>query len=250
MKRLLILLAMLAAFEPIAHAETRELIYDMVLDGSSVGRRRVTLRYLPGEHGEIRMVESYTEFSVLLGRRPFTFVQRLSGMGAPGPSGFVSSMREGGRPEEVQLTERLDGWRISLASQGRLKSWDLPAGSFEATSLTLVDPDAAVEVVSSATTLRVLSAETGNVIEGPIEPLGAATLKIAGQPLNVTRWKWTLPVGPVELSYGPAGHLVAYTVLVAGKTVEVQLQAVPEARTFGDTLEEPLIGPGVDITEL
>jgi len=241
---------MLLVSEPAAHAETRELIYDMVLDGASVGRRRVTLRYLPGEHGEIRMVESYTEFSVLLGRKPFTFVQRLSGMGALGPSGFVSSMREGGRPEEVQLTERLDGWRVSLASNGRLKSWDLPTAAFDATSLTLVDPDAAVELVSTASMLRVLSAETGNVIEGPIESIGAGTLKIAGQEMNVTRWRWTLPVGPVELSYGPAGHLVAYTVLVAGKTVEVQLQAVPEARTYGDTLEVPLIGSGVDITEL
>ncbi|MEE2750897.1 MAG: hypothetical protein VX519_05670 [Myxococcota bacterium] len=250
MRRLLILLAILLVSEPAAHAETRELIYDMVLDGASVGRRRVTLRYLPAEHGEIRMLESYTEFSVLLGRKPFTFVQRLSGMGAVGPSGFVSSMREGGRPEEVQLTERLDGWRITLASNGRLKSWDLPTGAFDATSLTLVDPDAAVELVSSASILRVLSAETGNVIEGPIESIGASTLKIAGQQMNVTRWRWTLPVGPVELSYGPAGHLVAYTVLVAGKTVEVQLQAVPEPRTYGDTLEVPLIGPGVDITEL
>jgi hypothetical protein len=250
MKYILALLAVFLLATPVAHAETRELIYDMVLDGSSVGRRRVTLRYLPGEHGEIRMVESYTEFSILLGSKPFTFVQRLSGMGAVGPSGFVSSMREGGRPEEVQLTERLDGWRVSLAARGRLKSWDLPAGSFDATSLTLVDPDAAVEVISSGATLRVLSAETGNIVEGQIESLGSGTVSIAGQKMNVTRWRWVLPVGAVDLSYGPAGHLLAYTVLVAGKTMEVQLQAVPEPRTFGDTLEAPVIGPGVDVTEL
>ena len=61
-----------------AWAETQEMVYDLVLGEESVGRRRVTVRYLPSDGGEVRVLESYTELSVPLGRKSFLFVQRTN----------------------------------------------------------------------------------------------------------------------------------------------------------------------------
>ena len=233
-----------------AWGETQEMVYDLVLGEAPVGRRRVTVRYLPSDGGEVRVLESYTELSVPLGRKSFLFVQRLSGMGAPGPSGFVATSREMGKPHEVQLTERLDTWQVSLAEDGRIARWDVEAESFDATSLTLVDPESATDVLSSHDRLRVLSAETGKVVEGALQSLGPASVLVAGTPVKVERWSWQLPGGGVELAYGPTGHLVAYNLLVGGRNVEATLRAVPAPRTFGDNLSTPLMGPGIEATEL
>ncbi len=233
-----------------AWGETQQMVYDLVLGEASVGRRRVTVRYLPSDGGEVRVLESYTELSVPLGRKSFLFVQRLSGMGAAGPSGFVATSREMGKPHEVQLTERLDGWQVSLAEDGKIARWDVEKGSFDATSLTLVDPESATEVLSSHARLRVLSAETGKVVEGTLKSLGPAKVVVAGTPVTVARWSWQLPGGAVELAYGPTGHLVSYNLRVGGRNVEATLREVPAPRTFGDNLATPLMGPGIESTEL
>jgi len=247
---ILSLLICFASLSGVAFGETQEMVYDLILSGDSVGRRRVTVRYLPGKAGEVRVIESYTELSVPLGKRSFGFVQRLSGMGAPGAAGFVATTREMGKPYEVQLTERLDGWRVSLTENQRLAHWNLEKGAFDATSLTLVDPEAATEVLSDRSTLRVLSAETGKVVEGKLVALGAGSVAVAGTSVPVSRWAWELPSGRVELAYGPEGHLVAYNLLVGGKVVQARLQQVPEARSFGDNLDTPIMGPGIEATEL
>jgi hypothetical protein len=233
-----------------ARAEVQEMVYDLVLGENTVGRRRVTVRYLPSDGGEVRVLESYTELSVPLGRKSFLFVQRLSGMGATGPSGFVATSREMGEPHEVQLTERLSGWQVSLAEDGKIARWDLKKGSFDATSLTLVDPESATELLSSLDRLRVLSAETGKVVDGALKSLGSGTVEVAGTPVTVARWSWQLPVGAVELAYGPTGHLVRYNLLVGGRNVEATLREVPAPRTFGDNLDTPLMGPGIEGVEL
>ena len=220
---------------PHANADTQELRYTLSFKGSEVGHRDLSIRYIASEQGEKRFIESWTEFNVRIAQRDFGYKQRLTGLAKSRPMGFAAAMSEDGHLREVQVAEQPERWIVTHAEYGR--SWAIPvdSGSFDATSLTLVDPGAK-GFLDNVLDLKVLSAETGTVVSGQLQRKGEKNLSIDGSDVLVDTYKWSAEGGAVELAYNSEGYLVHYTVQVAGQELSATLNALPPARSFEEDL--------------
>lgn len=227
-------------------AETVSLRYLLAVDGQVVGHRDLTLRYLPTADGEIRLVQSWTELTMVIAGQSFSYRQRMSGQGNTG--GFTSVIREGNEGREVQAVRGPEGWNVSVADGGQARLWELGWDGFDMTSLSLVDPESSRRL-EGRTHLRVLVAETGSVVDGPLRPAGAVQVAVGGVNLPATGYIWSLPEGEVRLEYGAEGHLLRYTMRVAGKVVTATLDRPPPARDYG-AVGGPIIGADLDEAEL
>ncbi|MEC7239831.1 MAG: DUF6134 family protein [Myxococcota bacterium] len=218
-----------------AHAETQELRYTLASNGQEVGHRDLKIRFLPGEYGEKRFIESWTEFKLPLARRSFHYKQRLNGLAKSGPMGFRASMSEDGHLREVQVVHQPEQWMVTHAELGR--SWVLPVDSeaFDATSITLVDPGSH-GFLNDRLSLRVLSAETGKVVEGRLVHQGSQSVAIAGQAVEAQHYLWELESGSIHLAYDSAGYLIRYTLQIAGQELTATLDALPAERSFEEDM--------------
>lgn len=229
-------------------AETQELIYSLQVDDQPVGQREVSIRYLPGEYGEVRLLESYTEFRVDLAGQAFEVKQRLSGMGGAGRGDFSCAMSQNGENREVQVSKQPRGWVVSLAELGRVRSWELGASAFDGTSISLLDPGALS--LSGRSRLRILAAETGDVVEGPLTEAGQRSISVGDDAVEGQVFDWETSEGAVELVYHPDGVLLEYSMPVGVGVMTARLQAMPNPRNYGDTVHSPVLEQAVGEEEL
>lgn len=218
-----------------AQAETQELRYTLASNGQEVGHRDLKIRFIPSEYGEKRFIESWTEFQLPIARRSFHYKQRLSGLGKVRPMGFSASMSEDGHLREVQVVNQPERWLVTHAELGR--SWVLPVDSedFDVTSITLVDPGAH-GFLTDRSTLRVLSAETGQVVEGRLVNEGSKPIQIAGQSVDAQHYLWDLETGSVTLAYDSGGYLLRYTLQIAGQELTATLDTLPVERSYEEDM--------------
>jgi len=228
-----------------ASAETQTLRYTLSYKGEDVGHRDLKIRFIPGAYGEKRFIESWTEFQIELARTPFAYKQRLSGLAKSRPAGFSASMAEGNHLREVQAVGQPEHWMVTHAEYGR--TWSLPVekNDFDATSLTLVDPGAK-GFLDDLLRLRVLSAETGQIIEGGVSNQGQSSVQIGGQQVMAQHYSWRLDSGAIELAYAESGHLLRYTVSVAGQTLVATLDNLPPPRSFEEDMPASLMGGTIE----
>lgn len=245
-KRSALLLLTLALAAPASAAEAQKLHYALSVDGQAIGFRDLTVSYLPGEYGEVRILESWTELSLPIAGKTFRYQQRLAGKGGSG--GFASAIAENGVAREVQAVRGPEGWIVSVAEGQTAKVYNYGFDELDLTTLSLIDPGVN-EQLQGKTQLRVLAAESGAVLTGPLKEVGASQIKVGGQQIPVTEYIWTLPEGEVKLDYGSTGHLVRYTMNVAGHKVIATLDAPPPERTWGAAIDGPLIGSGGSLGE-
>ena len=145
--------------------EVEELTYQLTVAGQPVGRRTVTVRYLQEENREVRLLESYTELSFAAGKDGVTFTQRLGGQGRSPAGTFNATTATDGEVSEVHAVRRSEGWTVTTVAPERLATEAYSHRDVDASSLTLIDPGAA-GYLSGRTRLRVLAAETGEVLDG------------------------------------------------------------------------------------
>lgn len=225
----LLLLSTLA----LAGSGEQVLSYDLRLDGTSVGTRDVTLRFLRQDDGrEVRLVESYLRIETTLLGKPVRFVNRASGRSGTA-GGFTSSVDENGSIREVQAHQRSDGsWRVTVIDGGKVSQGTLAPGQVSLTSLGLLDP-VGYRDLTGRSQASLLAAETGTLLSGTVEDLGEATLQLGGTRVQVNRWAWTSEAGRVELSWTEEGVLAAWRSSFMGRPLEGVLKQAPPARTYG-----------------
>ena len=229
---------------PVRAAEIERYSWDLALEGQSVGSRTLTVKYRSDGVDEVRVLESWTELAVPLGRDSFTWTQRLSGLSRSGSGTFASVQREDDWLREVQAVKKVQGWTVTVAEAGEARIYNLSREAFDLTSLDLLDPGQG-DRLQGRGHLRMLAAETGTVLSGPLEPLGPVEVTIDGVVVTGAGYRWTTPDGPVEMVYGAEGHLLRYALRVGVVTVSATLSEVPEARRFEEELQVPLMGPAV-----
>ena len=74
---------------------------------------------------------------------------------------------------------------------------------------------------------RVLSAISGDVLEGRVTSLGARDLMIDGRKVPVTGWSWASPEGSSDFFYSTEGYLVKFRMVLMGVEVEGLLSDPP-----------------------
>ncbi len=220
----------------------QSLLYDLRMNGKTVGSREVTIRFLPSESGaEVRLIESYTRVETSLLGKPVRFVNRFSGRSG---AGFTSSVDENGRIREVQAQRRSDGsWRVTVIEGGKISQGTLLAGQVSLTSVGLLDPVEHRDLTGRPQ-ISLLAAETGTLLSGRVEPLGEGSLEVGGQRLRVDRYAWTSEAGRVELAWTGEGVLASWTSSLLGQPIEGVLRQPPPERSYGtiDLVISPMEG--------
>jgi hypothetical protein len=231
---------------PAQAVEVETYTWNLVLAGQPVGQRELTVKYRSDGLAEVRVLETWTELAVSLGKESFRWTQRMSGLGG---TGFASVSSEDGWVREVQAVKKMQGWTVTVAEDGQARVYYLDRQAFDLTSLDLLDPGQG-DRLEGRSYLRVLAAETGGVLAGPVASLGPTEVSIDGVAVSGTAYRWDLPDGPVELVYGADGHLLRYAMRVGPVTVSAILENVPAPRSFQEELTGPWIGPAVQESEL
>ncbi len=202
------------------------LTWNLTLEGQDLGQRTTTVKYLPVDGGMKRVLESWTELQGKLGPVPMAYQERLTAHAGVEPASFFAVQETNGKPKEVQAQRVALGWKVSISDGGRTRTYDIPASRIDLSTADLFDPASRVPL-SRFAEVRVLSAETGTILEGTVEPLGPSTLTVDGEEVDVQGWGFTHPEGRGEFWYTADGFLVRYDMAVLGYTVRGQLTEPP-----------------------
>ena len=225
---------MLLLLAATALGDTQTLEYGITAAGLPVGTRSLKITYLPGPQGEQRLLECYTEIPIA------GFSQRVSGLSSDSlPPGFSANNAQSGERWEVQAVRNSGGLQVHFVDGRGTQSSQLDFHQVNTTSLALMDPQRAL---GQASQLDLLSAETGEILSGPLVLVGGEQVLVGGQSLAAQHYLWSPDTGPVHLFYGEQGVLLKTQTRVAGQAVELTLTQPPQTRTLELNLD---LGPAV-----
>lgn len=217
------------------------LVYDLALDGAPIGTRTLTVRYLPRDDGERRVLEAYTDATVL-GQK---LLVRASGQSGPRGANFTASVDQSGAISQVQGIELpAGGWRVTVADGGGVRESTYAKDDIRLTSLDILDPGR-TSLLTGGGQLELLLVETGEVLVGTLDAGQVGTTKVANQKVAVTRYTATGALGSARFDIDENGLLLKSELRWLGGTVSAVVREVPPPRSYG-TIEgfEPLT-PGI-----
>lgn len=218
-----------------------KIVYDLLLDGKSIGTRELTVRYLPREDGERRLVEAYT-VATIAGQK---IACRSSGQSSARGATFTTSLDQGGALSQVQGMELPGGgWRVIVADGGGVKETTLGKNDVRLTTLDVLDPGR-TGLLAGGGELELLVAETGEVLVGTLEEGQVGTTKVGNQKVTVTRYTATGPLGTAKFDLDESGLLLKSEMTWLGVTVVAAAREVPPPRSYG-TID---LGVGSGVSE-
>lgn len=230
----------------------QKLVYDLTIDDKAVGRRVVTVRYVPPDDvlpEETRIIESWEEVDARVKGVDVKMRTRITARSSESASSYVASQDLNGKVQEVQGRRGTDGkWTVTILGDGKVSTWEYRRSEVDLTTMDLLDPERPAALHDNATA-RVLVAEAGIIMDGLVRDLDEAKLKVAGQQVPVHRWDWAPSAGRVELSWSLDGLLVGYEAAFMGATLRARVQKVPEPRTFGEIELSPTTSAGTKVFE-
>lgn len=224
-----------------------ELTWDLTLDGAPVGTRTATVTLEQRGRVTIRSLDAMTELSGTVAGKTLTYKQRLTAFADEGPAAFHAVMSEDGRPREVQARWAIGGWTVTLVDKAGARTMQAAPHRIDLSTADLFDPRAVVRL-ADLTSAKILSAETGDVWEGAVTPLGGSTVRVGGQELEVQGFTWTPPTGASSFWYDAEGWLVRFDMALLGRRIQGTLHDAPPQSPDSFTLD--LDGAGVDAVEL
>ncbi len=221
------MVALLALTSALFAAEPHQLTWDVSVQGQPLGTRKATIKYTEGELGMRRIIESWTELDGQAGPIRVRYRQRLTAHAASRePAAFQSVIDENGSLREVQGRWTPSGWMVTVIGDGQSRTVEMPLDRIDLSTCDLVDPSTTLSL-SQFETVRILSAETGQVASGPVTPLGISELTIGGESVQVTGYAWDSSQGRSTFYYSPDGFLVRYETQLLGIPMIAVLDAPP-----------------------
>ncbi len=235
--------ALLGASVANAAGEER-MVWSLSLGGQVVGERTAVFRDVADG---VRTAEVVTRVDTTGGPVGFRWESRLVGSAQNEPMGFHAEIRQDGRGREVSGRRVSDGWLVATGPWRKAKEQLLALDAVHLSTVDLIDPGAE-RWLGAFSSVRVLSAETGDVFEGTVQRIGTRTLDVAGRAVAVEGYVWTSPEGRLEFWYDADGHLVLGSTMVFGFRIEARLtSAVPAGP---DTFPVRLPKPSVNVEPL
>ena len=188
-------------------------------------------QFEPSQHIDSELLkegaEAFTDVNGQVGPIRARYRQRMTAHIAPGePASFHSVVEENGRLMEIQGRWTPSVWMVTTTADRKSRSTDLPLNRVDLSTADLMDPYTRVGL-DGRKEARILSAETGDVLMGTVEPLGVEELSIAGTPVQVSGWRWTGPQGANTFWYNADGFLVKYQTQLLGIVLDAVLHAPP-----------------------
>lgn len=243
---MLALLALLSTALALPAPQT--LTWNLTIQGQPVGTRTATVKYFESSGASpLRMVESWTEVDGTVGPVRVQYKQRLTAHAENDAASFQSVVDQNGTPREVQGRLSGAGWKVIVAEGGRQRTYDLDYGKIQLSTADLLDPDSRVQL-GAYSTVRLLSAETGDIYEGTVKSLGPKDVKIGEQFIPTQAWSWTGPQGDSEFYWTEEGYLVRYKMRLLGIVLEGTLTKAPPGGS--DEFPVSFGRPAVEVIDL
>lgn len=231
----------------LAHAAPDTLSWQLEVNGKAVGERTLTVATEQTPYGELRTLRAETRVDATVLGIPFAYRQNMAANADRGPASFISVIERQGGLSEVQGRLGASGWRLTVTEGGRARSFEIPANDVDLSTADLMDPHSRVGL-RRFTDVRVLSAETGDVVSGKVEPLGPSTVTVAGRPVPVEGYALVTDQGRGLFYYTTEGWLVRFESRVFGQDLAGQLAAPPPVGIDDEPVD--LFGPGLRTTDL
>jgi hypothetical protein len=220
-------------------APSQQITYDLVLDGEKVGTREVTVRFIPRDKGERRVVESFTTLTAA-GQ---ALAARSSGASTSTSTQFTSSVRQGDVVYQVQGAALPDGnWRVLVVDGDGPAEKTVPA---TLSTLDLYDPVRA-RALEVPGTFGLVVAESGDVLSGTVGEATPGTIKVAGEKVPVTRYTVAADAGAAKFDFDGNGVLLRSELRWLGGTVVATAQQLPPPRSYGEVEKIEAIGEKVE----
>ena len=225
------MLALLAvAFAPLALADD-QLYWNVTLDGQPVGYRSATIKWTPEDDGSMRRtVEAWTEIDATVLGFEYQFRERLSATVHRDVAAFHAVSDFSGSITEVQARRTAGVWIVTTAYDGRETTREWSATGIDLSTVDLLDPGSLFPL-HHFETAKVLSAESGDIFEGPVHGTGSGNVNIGGIDVPVAGVEWSGDEGDGRFWYSTEGYLVRYEIAVLGR------------RLIGTLRQPPPIGP-------
>lgn len=221
------MIALLLALAAHAADNSHQLVWNLAVKGQQVGTRTVTVKVVQAGNGEQRIMESYTELHGQVGPMRLDWRQRLTAIAVDGdPAAFTSVIDENGSTREIQGRWTPAQWVVSINGDGRLKETNFPVGKIDLSTSDLMDPDTRFPL-AHFDTVRVLSAESGEVVTGSVKSLGQSDLTVGGEKVPVTGWQVDSQQGRSVFWYSSEGYLVRYEMTMLGIPMSAELAKAP-----------------------
>jgi hypothetical protein len=208
------------------------LVWDLSVRGAPVGSREVAVRYLESDGGASRILESFTDINGTIGPMKVRWRQRMTAhIDAREPASFHSVIDQNGAILEVQGRWTPAEWQVTTTTNGRSRTTGMPLARIDLSTADLMDPYTTLPLSHytdpTGTGARILSAETGEVLLGPVQSLGISEVKVKNQTIQVSGYAWTNPQGRSEFYYSADGFLVRYRTQLLGVELEATLRDPP-----------------------
>jgi hypothetical protein len=241
-----LLIAALVASAP-ASAAPDTLTWQLEVGGKPAGQRKLTVSTEQTPFGELRTLRAETQLDARALGSTVHFRQNLTANADRGPASFISVIERQGALYEIQGRLAGAGWRLSVTGEGRTRSWEIPNTEVDLSTADLMDPHSRVGL-NRFSEVRLLSAETGDVVSGRVEPLGPSTLTVRGRPVAVEGYALITDDARGVFYYTTEGWLVRFESRVFGQEIAGQLVEPPPAGVDDEPVD--IFGPGVRSTDL
>ena len=220
---------MLAALTANAADLEHKLSWELSVDGQRIGQRDVTVKYVQGDVSMRRIIESWTEIDGAVGPIRVVYRQRMTAHTTERePASFHSVIEQNGVPMEVQARYSPSAWWVTTNQGGRARTVDMPLNRIDISTADLMDPDTRYPL-NRFDKVRILSAETGEVLVGPVEDLGMKDIQAGKHTVQAHGYGWNAPMGKSTFWFSSEGFLVAYDMTVLGIQIDAKLMHEPPA---------------------
>ncbi len=220
---------MLALGVALAEAPERpshEMIWSLSVEGVPVGTRTVRVAYQEEDGTFVRVLESYTELSgstLSRKQRKLDYRQRLTANSEDHkPASFHSVLETNGVGREIQAHYGRGKWTVTIAEPKGSKTHTLSGKRVDLSTVDLLDPESD-RTLHGRDHVRVLTAETGKILDGPILPEAAMSLAMGDERLEVDVFTWETSEGTWRFWYSKSGFLLRYRIPLLGLAIDGQL---------------------------
>jgi YD repeat-containing protein len=226
--------------------------YALTLSNQPIGERAVTIRQLETPTGTLQLLQAWTFFTFDTPVGKFQYRQRLAAR--LGEGSFTSSIDDGGSIREVQAHRNPEGaWQVTVIADGKIKTWALPAKAIDLVSPDFLDGQrtlwtlealAASAEEGQHASLKVLAAETGAILDGPLIDLGIDEIEIGTRTVAAHGFTWSPEGQKTTLWYTAEGLLLGWTTELGGRRLEALIDAESLQATLAPRIED--VGGGVE----
>ncbi len=221
------MIALLLCLASFAADTSHQLVWNLAVKGQQVGTRTVTVKIVPAPNGSQRIMESFTELHGQVGPMRLDWRQRLTAIAVgTDPAAFTSVIDENGSAREIQGRWTPSHWMVAINGDGRVKETEWPVGKIDLSTSDLMDPDTRFPLAHFQT-VRILSAESGDVVTGTVSQLGQSDLTVGGEKIPVTGFQVDSPQGKSVFWYSSEGYLVRYELTMLGIPMSAELSKAP-----------------------